>query len=101
MSRRTGGDGGPGPSPGFVWRRKNEMGASWARPSKRYEFPLSGGSPSERRSPPKDDTRGVSAELERLDRVVGDRPRGELVAGHRVDEVRPALPEADVLHVRP
>ena len=33
---------GPGPSPGFVWRMKNETGASWAAPSKQYEFPLSG-----------------------------------------------------------
>src|SRR5690348_8277122 len=40
-----------------------------------------------------------SAELERLDRAFLDRPGRELVASDRVDEVRAALPEADVLHV--
>src|SRR5579884_578137 len=43
--------------------------------------------------------RGSSGELERLDRPVPDRPGGELVAGHRVDEVGAPLPEADVLDV--
>jgi hypothetical protein len=32
----------PGPSPGSLWVRKNETGAAWSSPSKRYEFPLSG-----------------------------------------------------------
>src|SRR3954447_16746317 len=41
----------------------------------------------------------LSAELERLDRAVVDRPGGELVASDGVDEVGAALPEADVLDV--
>ena len=41
----------------------------------------------------------LSGELEGLDRAVRDRPGRELVAGHGVDEVRAALPEADVLDV--
>src|SRR5215813_11090465 len=41
-----------------------------------------------------------SAELERLDRAVGDRPAGELVACDRIDEIRAPLPEPDVLDIR-
>ena len=41
----------------------------------------------------------LSDEPDGLDRAVRDRPGGELVAGHGIDEVRPALPEADVLDV--
>src|SRR5512142_3200495 len=40
-----------------------------------------------------------SAEGKRLDRAFGDCPAGELVARHRVDEVRAALPEPHVLDV--
>src|SRR5215470_5374334 len=41
----------------------------------------------------------VSAEVERFDRAVRDRPPGEFVAGDGVDQVRPALPEPYVLDV--
>ena len=39
------------------------------------------------------------SQLERLDHAVGDPPAGELVASHRVDEVRASGPQADVLDV--
>ena len=43
---------------------------------------------------------GTSGDRDRLDLAVGDAPGGQLVEPHGVDDVRPALPEADPLHVR-
>src|SRR6187455_1670889 len=41
----------------------------------------------------------LSTERQRLDRVAGDPPTGELARAHRVDEIRATGPQADVLHV--
>jgi hypothetical protein len=41
------------------------------------------------------------AHVERLDPLMADRPAGELPGAHVEDEVRPVVPEADVLDVRP